>query len=543
MKFNFFLTLILFNSIAYANGTNDTLYAKLTDAILHKKSYTAKKNQEINQLEKLGQIGLTAFQQYQLNDRLIDEFHKFRIDSALYYTNLNLKLANATGQPGLIVHTELQLANLYSSSGKFRKSEMILKSINPQQLTQEAKVNFYEAYIQFFEHYNIDGDKLYNRMIELYRDTLLKILDPSSQKYKINSATRMMYFQQNQAAKKILSGVLQITPDKDPDYPLIGFLLGRISEADNDLKSAKKYYMLSALADVKNAIKDNASSQNLALIYYKTNDIDDAYFFTRSALEDNIFCGVKFRTMFMAQFFSIIDMAYIEKEAKRQLQLERYLLFISLLSASLTLALVYVYRQKRKVSRMKELLSGSSSQLELLNREINGTNAQLKQQNILLSESDKIKEAYIAQFFDLCSAYINKLEIYRKTLNQKATHNQLDELMKLLKSTTAIEAEVDELYKIFDNVFLNLYPGFICDYNSLLIEEERVYVKSGELLTPELRVFALMRLGITDSVKIAAFLRYSPSTIYNFRTKARNKAICSRDEFEEKVMKIGQLSA
>jgi hypothetical protein len=534
--------MFLAGGIVYAYGAGDALYAKLTDAILHKKSYTEKKIAEISQLEKLRQFGLTTLQQYELNDRLINEFIKFRIDSALYYADINLKIAVRLRQPALMVQTELQQVNLYSSSGKFRESERLLKSISPHLLPRELQVAYYDAYIQFFEHYNIDGDQVYDRIIESCRDSLLITLDPSSLKYKINSAQRMMYLGENQAAKKTLISLLQITPDKDPDYPLIGFLLGLISEADKDLKSAKKYYMISALADIKNAIKDNASSQNLALIYYKTNDIDNAYFFSRSALEDNIFCGVKFRTMYMAQFFSIIDKAYIGKEAKRQSELERFLLFISLLSASLAVAVVYVYRQMRRVSWMKEQLSVSSKQLELLNREINETNAQLKQQNLLLYESDKIKEAYIAQFFDLCSAYINKLEIYRKTLKQKATHNQLDELMTLLKSTTAIDAEVDELYNIFDNIFLNLYPGFICDYNRLLIKEEWVYVKPGELLTPELRIFALIRLGITDSVKIATFLRYSHSTVYNYRTKARNKALCPRDEFEEKVMKIGQLS-
>jgi hypothetical protein len=534
--------MFLINRMVYAYGTGDSLYTKVTDAILYKNSYTAKKVEEISQLEKLRQIGLTAPQQYQLNDRLINEFHRFQIDSALYYININLTLAAQLGQPALMVQTELQQVNLYSSSAKFHNAERLLKSISPHQLPRELQLAYYEAYIQYFEHYNIDGDQLYNRIIESYRDSLLIILDPSSLDYKINSALRKMYIGETQAAKTTLLGLLEITPDKDPYYPLIGFLLGRISEADKDIKSAKKYYMISALADIKNAIKDDAPTQNLARIYYKTNDIDNAYLFATSAREDNIFCGVKFRTRFMAQFFFNIEKAYIGKEAERQRQLKRDLLFICLLSASLALAVVYVYRQMRKVSWMKDQLSGSSRQLELLNREINETNAQLKQQNLLLFESNKIKEAYIAQFFDLCSTYIDKLEIYRKTLKQKATHNHLDELMILLKSTTAIDAEVDELYNIFDNIFLNLYPDFICDYNKLLIVEERVCVKPGELLTPELRIFALMRLGITDSAKIAGFLRYSTSTVYNYRTKARNKALCPRDEFEQMVMKIGQLS-
>ena len=193
----------------------------------------------------------------------------------------------------------------------------------------------------------------------------------------------------------------------------------------------------------------------------------------------------------------------------------------------------------KKVSRIKEELHLSSQKLADLNKDISETNAQLNEMNSQLSESNHVKEEYIAHFFDLCSTYINKLENYRKSLNKKATEKQLDELFKMLKSTTVVDNELEELYKNFDNIFLNLYPTFVKDFNSLLIKDEQAILKQGELLNTELRIFALIRLGITDSVKIAAFLRYSLSTIYNYRTKGRNKAAVSRDEFEEMVSKIG----
>jgi cell division protein FtsB len=186
-------------------------------------------------------------------------------------------------------------------------------------------------------------------------------------------------------------------------------------------------------------------------------------------------------------------------------------------------------------------LSESGKKLAALNDDISRANKQLQESNAQLSESNHIKEEYIAQFFDLCSTYISKLESYRITLNKKAVAKQHDELFKMLKSTTMVDTEVEELYNIFDSIFLNLYPTFVKDFNALLIKEEQVVLKQGELLNTELRIFALIRLGITDSVKIAAFLRYSLSTIYNYRTKARNKAAVSRDEFEIMVSRIGIL--
>lgn len=129
--------------------------------------------------------------------------------------------------------------------------------------------------------------------------------------------------------------------------------------------------------------------------------------------------------------------------------------------------------------------------------------------------------------------YIDKLEDYRKSLNKLAQNRQIDELYKQLKSTSMMENELDELYKNFDAIFLNLYPTFVADFNALLVEDERIVLKSEDLLNKELRIYALLRLGITDSVKIASFLRCSLSTVYNYRTKARNKAAISREDFEK----------
>ena len=223
----------------------------------------------------------------------------------------------------------------------------------------------------------------------------------------------------------------------------------------------------------------------------------------------------------ISKFYPIINASYQTREAQGKRQLMTYFLLISLLTLFLILSLAYVYRQMRKISAIRE--------------ELVYTNACLVQ----LSESNHIKEEYIAHFLDLCSTYINKLEDYQKSLQKKAMNKQLDELFKMLRSTRMVENEVEALYVNFDRIFLGLYPTFVKDFNALLQPEERIVLKSEDLLNKELRIFALMRLGVTDSVRIAAFLRCSLSTIYNYRTKVRNKALVPRDEFEGWVMRIG----
>ena len=202
------------------------------------------------------------------------------------------------------------------------------------------------------------------------------------------------------------------------------------------------------------------------------------------------------------------------------------------LSAVLVLLFVYLYKQLRRVYRIKEELSQTNAKLARLNEELGEKNEQL-------SDSNAVKVQYIARFFDLCSMYIDKMDDYRKSLKKLAQDRKFDELNRRLKSTSMLEDEQDELYKNFDAIFLNLYPSFVEDFNALLTEDERIVLKQEDLLNKELRIYALLRLGITDSVKIASFLRCSLSTVYNYRTKVRNKAAISREEFEKMVMKIG----
>ena len=169
-------------------------------------------------------------------------------------------------------------------------------------------------------------------------------------------------------------------------------------------------------------------------------------------------------------------------------------------------------------------------------------NGCLKDFNFRLSESNHVKEEYIGRFMTLCSTYIDKLEAYRRMVNKKLQSGQSAELYKITRASNITEEELKEFYQNFDTTFLFLYPDFVAEFNALLVDEEHIVLKKGELLNTELRIFALIRLGISDSSKIAEFLRYSVNTIYNYRAKVKNKAKISRDDFESQVMQIGSFS-
>lgn len=407
------------------------------------------------------------------------------------------------------------------------EANQILRSIRSSELPRDLLPVYYEANNRYFQHYaTLSSQRSHLHEMNIYRDSLMMVSDPGSFRYRIHLSYKLMGNGNMDEARAILDELLEEVGKDTPLYAETAYAYGYFYRLNKDPEAGKKYFMLSAIADAKSAVKENASFHTLALMYYDQGDLSRAFKYTQAAIEDAVFSNVQFRTTQMSKFYSIINSIYQAKEAKSKSKLQHYLILISVLSLFLVLLFIYVYQQIHKLYRIKEELSRTNGRLMQLNDELHEKNTQLTDSNI-------IKEQYIARFFDLCSMYIDKLEDYRKSLNKLAQNRQIDELYKQLKSTSMMENELDELYKNFDAIFLNLYPTFVADFNALLVEDERIVLKSEDLLNKELRIYALLRLGITDSVKIASFLRCSLSTVYNYRTKARNKAAISREDFEK----------
>lgn len=318
--------------------------------------------------------------------------------------------------------------------------------------------------------------------------------------------------------------------------------MGNVYKQENDAERQYICFMISAICDMKNAIKENASLRSLAILMYERGDIDDAFMCIQFSMEDATFCNARLRTVEVSQIFPIIDNAYRNKIESKNKELSFFLIIISLLSCALIFAIVYVYKQMNRISGIRKELYRANIKLIEMNEELQEANSRKQEVNNELSEANRLKEVYIGQFLDLCSSYIDKLKAFKGNLNKKAAERKLDDLYKMLKSDEIIDSELSELYKIFDKVFLHLYPGFVEEFNSLLLPEERFVLENPLELNTELRIFALIRLRITDSGKIANFLHYSANTIYNYRTRVRNKAAVPRDDFENRVMKIGILS-
>ena len=279
-----------------------------------------------------------------------------------------------------------------------------------------------------------------------------------------------------------------------------------------------------AIIDLESATREYASLQKLAQQLYKDGDIDRAYQYLNCSMDDAVACNASLRSIEVAQFYPIIDKAYQLKEERSKLTTKIMLVCVSLLSFFLIIAVFFLYRWMKKLSLMRLNLKQTNHQLQSTNEE--------------LEQTGKIKEVYIARYLERCVSYLDKLEQYRRSLAKLAMASRIDDLYKAIKSEQFIRDERKAFYNEFDKSFLDLFPNFIESFNNLLQEDGQIHPKSNELLTTELRIFALIRLGVTDSNQIAHFLSYSLATIYNYRSKIRNRAKGDKDKFEEEVMKL-----
>ena len=238
----------------------------------------------------------------------------------------------------------------------------------------------------------------------------------------------------------------------------------------------------------------------------------------------------------------MVNSAFVQEIQLQKKQQRGLIIVISVLVLFLLVAIRRIRKQMRKTSKAHQETKNANNQLKQLNAELVNFNRRLTEANHEIAENSKIKEEYIAQFMDQCSLYIEKIDAYRKSLNKLLSAGKIDELKKALKSTDLMDEELKSFYRNFDATFLKLFPTFVADFNKLLTPDGQIVLKKEGQLNTELRVFALIRLGITDSVKIAQFLRYSVTTIYNYRTKTRNKAAGNRNELEDQIREIGRQS-
>lgn len=307
---------------------------------------------------------------------------------------------------------------------------------------------------------------------------------------------------------------------------IIAYSLASAYQGKNDHENTIKYFAISAISDVLNGARENLSLKILAKLIFESGDIDRASKYMKNAMEDAILCNARINTIEASDMYLFIDKAFQEKEKHKFIIITALLIALCIVCILLFILSVQLKKQKGKVEQANESLSYHLYEIQ--------------QMNSILADNNKIKEEYVGLYMEQYTSYISKIANFKKRALKIAKSEDIKKVTSFLHSSLNTEEDLAEFYNNFDKAILNLFPNFVEDFNALLLPENAIIPGPGKLLTPELRIFALIRLGITDSVKIAHFLQYSLSTIYNYRSKMRIKANGDRNEFEEKVARIGQ---
>ncbi len=527
----------------FANNDIDSLLKVLDSSVDNYQVFSSQKEEQLNKLKELLRYTNNDDQRYKICGQLYDNYKSYKSDSALTYAQKKLQIAEKMNNRWNLTDAKLNLASIMGTSGMYKESMDILETINIQD-NPDLKAYYFHVYrtvYGFMADYTVSTreKERYNKLVSNFRDSLLVVNPPNSETHIMVKTDQLIANKKSDEAIKILLTYYPTIKNDKHTRAIIAYCISVTYQKQQNRENEKKWLIISAINDIQSATKDYISLRSLAFLLYKEGDIDRAYKYIKRSLEDALFCNARLRTYEISQMLPIIDQAYQHQSQARQRQLIISLISISLLSVFLLIAVLSVYRQMRKLSVARKDLSQANKLLNDLNKELSETNKLLKHSNETLSEANLIKEEYIGRYMDQCSAYIDKLDDYRRLLNKTATAGKIDDLIQTIKSKQFIEDELKEFYTNFDSTFLQLFPTFVEEFSALIVDNEEIQLKSGELLNTELRIFALIRLGISDSVKISHFLRYSLSTIYNYRTKLRNKSAVPRDEFESYVMKIG----
>ena len=548
MKKNCLFYLLLFFSChsVLADERLDSLLNVLDLTIRNADTYVQIKEDRLRELKKeANRTAPVSVERYNLNNSIYLEYKAYSSDSALHYLNENILLAQKLNDRERELKSRLELSYLLSSIGMYMEAADILHSIDRQTLPPSLLGYYYTCY----EHVYAEAGaaqpryKMFaSRHVKLtlaYRDSMQLALDSSSDTYLWLRETQLREAGKYDEALEFNDRRMAEASFGTPQYALVAYQRFRLFESMGQKDEHLYYLVLSAISDVRSAIKEQSSLMVLAQELNSKGDLKRAYDYINFSWEISQFYKTRLRSWMNITPLSMINGNYqdIIKQQNRELLI--YITCVALLALLLVVALIYIYRQMKALSVAKKGLQEVNERLFSLNEELEEVNRHLRSTNLELSESNLIKEAYIARFFKLCSVYVDRLQAYRKLVNKKLQRGQVAELLKMTHlSNDIVTVEVQELYANFDSAFLHLFPNFVESLNALLLPEEQIVLKPDELLNTELRIFALIRLGIKDSSQIAELLHYSVNTIYNYRSRVKTKARVSRDDFEDLVAKI-----
>lgn len=536
-----FLFLLQLYAVSAFSQT-DSLLRVLSHAIEHKETYIAQKKAQIALLKNLLVKDYLALeQQFEVYEALHHEYRTFQYDSAFTYALKLWETAHQLNDSVKVTIAKLRLSHTLLASGMYKEALDSLNSVNAHLLAKDTKADYYA--LKSRTYYDLSGytqdiyySSRYARLGESYVDSALAIIGENTLQFY---ALRGMKHEIAMEAEKARVDFHTILDKYNPSlnqYAMAANSLGNIYYNRGDTEKGTGMMARAAIADMKASVKEGVALMTLAEFLYHHGDETRAYDYIKQALEDADFYGAKQRKIQVAAILPIIEgerLATVEHQRSRLLI---YFIAVSLLSLLVVVFVFIIFKQLKQLRLAQKNLTEANANLQETNEKLKDANEMLQHTNAKLSEANIIKEEYIGYSFNMYTDYLNKIERLKRAVEKKLLNKKFGDISHVLDSVN-MRQEREVLFLSFDKAFLKLFPNFVQEFNAFFKEEDRFILKDNQL-NIELRIFALIRLGIYDHEQIASILEYSVRTIYNYKTKVKNKSILSNEAFEQKVMEI-----
>lgn len=560
----FITALSIFSGYATGQIISDNIermLQSLDSLVVEKETFVVAKEKRIEELRKMEKKVQTEEEQYWMNKLFYEEYMVYDSDSALSYIHKNLDIAQRLNNPQWVAQWKIEQSFISSATGFLKEGLDLLNEIKVENLSSYAKTDYYGQMMYLYSHYgqysgeNSSQTALYNIQEKSYRDSVYFHIPGDHPLYLWYRGWQSKGTPQAAEVRDQLSHVLATSKFNSRPDAMNSYILAQLYKEENKEEEFLRYLILSSMADIRSANHDIASLEELGKILYEKGEIDRGYSYLNYCLSCAQLYKNRIRMIGISSALDAIHKTYEQRNKKQEADLRRYLLIVSMLSLVLLAAIFFIALQmkrlkdsRKKLNVANQALNDHVDELELAhvqlaeaNNQLQSLNGQLLEANNKLTESNYVKEEYIGYVFNICSSYISKLDEYRKNINRKIKAGMVEEVKKMTDASSLASNELKEFYANFDAIFLHIYPDFVSDFNALLQPDKQIIPKEGELLNTELRIYALVRLGISDSVKIAEFLHCSAQTVYNNRLKTRSKAIVPRENFAEIVKSLGKI--
>lgn len=549
--------------------TKEQLLNELDWILANKNIFEDKKKEKLELLKSELAAATDVEQRYWTARNLYNEYKTYDSDSALHYANLSLQYAKAANRPKWIDEMYINQSYIYSATGLLEESQNTIDQVNTDNLDRTTLLQYNEQLLFLYTHRDQyrgtnSKDNPYTAESMRLLENLIQDLPKTDPQYCwFKGWYSLSDIDKSKEALPIILSIVSESKFQTITDAKNAWILSRLYEKVGDEANKLKFLILSSIADARSYNKEISSLEEVAYYMYVENDLKRANEYINYCLNFANEYKSRVREGNLADMQYKIASVYQGKAEEQNKDLRIYSIALITIVVLLLLTLYFTFVQNRKLRANKTALDEANAQLsqqiaeqKSLQEQLKDTNDKLleaneklkemyssaKQGAVELSETNYVKERLIADIFSICSNYINKLDDFRRNIHAMLLAHRYVDLKELTKTPELSYAETKELYQIFDKIFLGIYPDFVKDFNTLLRPEEQITLKKGEQLNTELRIYALVRLGLNDSTKIAQFLHCSVRTVYNTRQRMRNRAIIPKDEFANTVKSLGKIA-